>query len=129
MPKPQSKTQKKTDSKIRAELTLICEDALKDLPGFRWITHQADYSNFPASLLMICVFDTEENKQAAVANEKYSGIKKCIHSKLLKIGVVLKHVDKQVMADSEEACECEHEGDWQERLKAIEGRAVPKNHP
>ena len=129
MPKPQSKTQKKLDNKIRETLTQLCEDSFKDLPGFCWVTHQAEYSNFPASLLIICVFDTEADKQHNIENGALATIQKQIHAKLLKIGVVLKKVDKQVVADSEEACEQEHGGNWSLRLKDAEGRAVPKNHP
>lgn len=40
-------------------LTSACDQFLEDVPEFQWLTHQAIYSNFPASLLITCVFDTE----------------------------------------------------------------------
>ncbi|VUD40395.1 hypothetical protein TDB9533_00182 [Thalassocella blandensis] len=127
MPKPQSKTQKKLDSKIRELLTRICEHELKMIPGFSWITHQADFSNFPASLIIVCVFDTEESKQGAAGD--LPAIYKNIQAGLLKLGVVMKHLDRQIFLDSDEACNRESEGNWNARLKSLEGRAIPKNFP
>ena len=63
MAKPQSKTEKKIDNNVRLALTSACEQFLEDVPGFQWLTHQANYTNFPATLLITCVFDTQENPE------------------------------------------------------------------
>lgn len=124
-----SKTQKKTDNNIRIALTEVCEQALQEVPGFKWLTHQADYSNFPASLLVTCVFDTEEHVLQAKTAGHTSAMQKRIHGKLLKVGIVVKRVAQQVIFDSEEACVQEHQGDWPTRLESRTGRAVVRNRP
>ena len=55
------KTDKKMDNQLRHVLTEVCEVALKDINGFQWLTHVVNYSNFPKSLQVVCVFDTNEN--------------------------------------------------------------------
>lgn len=125
MAKPQSKTEKKIDNNVRLALTSACEQFLEDVPGFQWLTHQANYTNFPASLLITCVFDTDESQQCADA----SVIHKLIRSKLLKIGVKLKAPKQQVIFDSEGACAQENDGNWVERLDGRKGRRVVRNRP
>ncbi|WP_439133203.1 Fis family transcriptional regulator [Pseudomaricurvus sp.] len=129
MAKPQSKTEKKIDNNIRLALTDVCEQVLGRLQGFEWLTHQANYTNFPASLLVTCVFDTEENLQAAITTGEAEQLKKQIQMKLLKIGVKFKALNQQVVFDSEEACELHSEGSWARRLEARKGRSVLKNRP
>jgi hypothetical protein len=102
MAKPKSKTQKKTDNNIRLALTDACEIFLDDIPGFQWLTHQADYSNFPASLSITCVFDTDKSQQQACQNDNATTMQNIIQAKLLKIGVKLNSPKQQVMFDSEE---------------------------
>lgn len=57
------KTDRKTENLIIRALTEACEIALERFDGFRWLTHFVDYQRFPASLTIVCVFDTntEEN--------------------------------------------------------------------
>lgn len=129
MSKPQSKTQKKIDSNIRVALTEVCEYTLKDVPGFQWLTHQADYSNFPASLLITCIFDTDDSLRHAEDAGRILEIRKRIQAKLLKIGVSFKKVEQQFIFDSEEACVLEHDGNWTRRLASRTARAVARNRP
>lgn len=129
MAKPQSKTEKKIDNNIRLALTDVCEQALGQIQGFEWLTHQANYTNFPASLLVTCVFDTEENLQIAETSGEMVKLQKLIQAKLLKIGVKFKVLNRQVVFDSEEACETQSEGNWVKRLATREGRSVAKNRP
>lgn len=129
MGKALSKTQKKIDNNVRSVLNSVCESVLKDVAGFQWVTHQADYANFPASLMIVCVFDSEKNITDVLESGVLTSMKKHIHMQLLKVGVVLKHTERQIVADSIERCEREHDGDWALRLKSAEGRAIPKNFP
>ncbi|WP_299973732.1 Fis family transcriptional regulator [uncultured Pseudoteredinibacter sp.] len=125
MAKAKSKTEKKIDNNIRLALTAACDQFLEDIPGFQWLTHQANYTNFPASLMITCVFDTEESSNHTNKPKIY----KVIQSKLLKIGVKFKSPERQVMFDSEEACTHEDDGKWNERLERLKGRSIPKNRP
>jgi len=127
--KPQSKTQKKIDNNIRLSLTAVCEQALKDVHGFEWLTHQANYTNFPASLFVTCVFDTEENLKKATAESGTQQLRQQIQKSLLKIGVKFKSINQQVCFDSEEACALMDNGDWKTRLDNRNSRAVVGNRP
>ena len=102
MAKPQSKTQKKLDNNVRLALTDACEQFLEEIVGFQWLTHQANYSNFPASLLITCVFDTNASQQQACQNGDSSKIQNLIQAKLLKKGVKLESAKQQITFDSEE---------------------------
>ena len=102
MTKPQTKTQKKIDNNIRLALTEACEHFLEDVTGFQWLTHQANYDNFPDSLLITCVFDTDENQQRASQNGDSIEMQKRIQAKLLKIAIKLKVANRQIIFDSEE---------------------------
>lgn len=125
MSKPKSKTEKKIDTNICRALNNVCEQTLGDTPGFQWLTHQANYTNFPASLLVTCVFDTEASLTAA----DKGALQKRIQAALLKIGVKFKAVGQQVVLDSEEACERDNNGSWDDRLAYRKNLAVAKNRP
>ena len=120
-----NKTQKKIDNQLRIALTKVCEHSLKDDTGFKWLTHQVNFSNFPASLLVTCVFETEDALAQAQNMKWTSTLQKRIQSELLKTGVRLKQLEKQVVFDTEEACKNEHNHDWALRLVKQQGRAVP----
>jgi hypothetical protein len=102
MTKPKSKTQKKIDNNIRLALTDSCEQFLEGIAGFQWLTHQADYANFPASLLITCVFDTNKSQQQAFQNGNSSRMQNLIQAKLLKAGVKLKSPKQQIIFENEE---------------------------
>jgi hypothetical protein len=122
MAKPKSKTQKKIDNNVRLALTDACEEFLHDVPGFQWLTHEANYSDFPASLLVCCVFGTSEEQQQANKNNLADAMRKLVQAKLLSVGVKLKSLKQQIIMDSEEACTQEHEGNWAQRLGSPEQR-------
>jgi len=125
MSKARSKTEKKIDNNVRLALTAACEQFLEDIPGFQWLTHQANYTNFPASLLITCVFETRADQRAAEPKRLQSEIQ----AKLLKIGVKIKAPDQQIVSDSEQACAEEHSGNWADRLATRQGRSVRKRAP
>lgn len=129
MPKPQSKTQKKIDHGIRLALANLCDQWLEELPGFQWLTHQADYANFPASLLITCVFDQEASFQQIQQDGADQALRQRIQQTLIKLGVVLKNREQQIIFDDEQSCAAEHDGNWARRLEARKGRAVPRNRP
>jgi len=129
MPKALSKTQKKLDNALRGALQSVCESTLKDLEGFSWLTHQADYANFPASLLIICIFEYDEQLDAFTNSGSASNIRSKIQQSALRVGVRLKNPPSQIRFDSEQACKKNHGGNWRIRLAMLEGRAVPRNRP
>jgi hypothetical protein len=129
MSKPQSKTEKKIDNNLRVALTEVCEQTLKDIPGFQWLTHQANYTNFPASLFITCVFDCAASISAAENQGDTQKIRKRVQARLLKVGIKFKALQQQILFDCEEACEQEDNGDWERRLAGRKAREVGKNRP
>lgn len=116
MAKPKSKTQKKIDNTICKALTEACSIFLAEVEGFEWLTHRVNYTNFPASLIVTCVFDTKANQQQAESAAECLTMQKQIQAKLLKVGVKFKVLSRQVVFDNEQACLEGHEGDWELRL-------------
>lgn len=110
------KTVKKLDNNVVKALTLACESFKQDISGFEWLTHTADYANFPSSLVVTCVFDTTDSVQMALTHSQDVAMRRTIQQQLLKAGVLLKDVRRNVCLDSEQACLAEHNGDWKARL-------------
>lgn len=113
-----NKTVKKIDNNVIKALTLVCEQAKQQVAGFEWLTHSADYANFPSSLVITCVFDTEQSLHHMQKKQQDLWFQKSIHSQLLKAGILLKDARRNVFFDSEEACLLAHNGDWKRRLAA-----------
>ena len=110
------KTDKKIDNHIRLVLTDVCEIALKDIQGFCWLTHLVNYSNFPNSLKVVCVFDTSDNLTCFMAVNANGKLNSLIQEKLLEAGIKLKDVAQHIVYDTEQNCAAEHQGRWGNRL-------------
>lgn len=110
------KTDRKTDNAIREALTDVCEIALRQVPGFKWLTHQVNYNHFPDSLSVVCVFETDSDLSNAVTAQQDVYLRTLVLEGLGAIGVSLKNASKQVGFDSEQACERISGGRWKERL-------------
>lgn len=124
-----SKTQKRTDNNIRKALTHVCEQSLENIAGFEWLTHQADYTHFPGSLFITCVFTTEQAQTQAAANGDVQHLHSMIIRQLLTIGVKLPNAHQQIILDNEEACAQAHNGNWKLRLASRQGRQLARNRP
>ena len=110
------KTHKKIDNALRQSLTKVCDIALEKIVGFKWLTHIANYDDFPRSLKVICVFDTSQNQVQAEAQNKHDYICDLINRALLKDNIKLPNIKGQVRFDSEERCDSQHNGNWAQRL-------------
>lgn len=109
-------TVKKLDANVIKALTIACETTKQRVVGFEWLTHSANYSNFPASLVVTCVFDTQASLLDAESQQLDIELRKTIQQQLLKVGVLLKDAKRHVCFDTEEACATEHQGNWKKRL-------------
>ena len=107
------KTDKKIDNALRATLTEACDMALEKHAGFMWLTHFANYQDFPESLSIVCIFDTNEQLSKANLNELRATIK----AKLTSLDIIVKNINQRVVFDTEENCEKENNGNWKERFK------------
>lgn len=111
------KTDKKLDNQIRTALTEVCDVALRDINGFQWLTHLVNYSNFPQSLRIVCVFDTNDSLSRLSTSHSKDELLSLIQKNLNQVNVHLKKVATHVAFDSEENCDKEHNGKWADRLK------------
>ncbi|MBB3167385.1 Fis family transcriptional regulator [Simiduia aestuariiviva] len=108
------KTDKKLDNLITHVLTDVCETTLKSFSGFQWLTHVVNYSSFPKSLSVICVFDTNASLNELIATDGHHEITKVIQTRLFEVGI---DIDRARIAfDSEEDCAKHHNGKWTNRL-------------
>jgi len=112
------KTDKKLDNAIRQALTQACDIALEQVDGFMWLTHVADYQKFPASLSVICIFNTNEQLTHADRTSLCAVIK----NQLASIDIKIDDIKSHVKFDTEQRCTEENNGKWRERFEH-QGRA------
>lgn len=124
-----SKTNKKIDNNICKALTDVCEQAKVEVSGFQWLTHTANYTQFPGSLMVTCVFEDEASMMAAQEAELDFKLQKLVQKSLFKVGVVLKDARQNLRLDNEDACERENTGDWPARLQQKSASGYRKNRP
>ncbi|MGK0399634.1 MAG: hypothetical protein ACJA0I_001938 [Gammaproteobacteria bacterium] len=110
------KTDKKIDNQLRLALTDVCEVALKEIEGFQWLTHSVNYYDFPKSLKVVCVFDTNKNLSFFMAQESKVELTSLIQKKLHDVDVKFKNAVDYIVYDTEQNCEKEHRGKWADRL-------------
>ncbi|WP_016956977.1 hypothetical protein [Catenovulum agarivorans] len=123
MPKQNQKlTQKQIkqlDKQIVRQLTQLCHLAQNEIDGFVWLTHVVDYTNLDKSLKVIFVFATTEQQVRAEA-ENANTMKTWVVEYLQALEIKLNNVDKQIQFDSEQACDAQHNGNWQHRLACFQ---------
>ena len=99
---PLQRNEKKTENAIIKSLNAVCKTLKNELDGFSWLTHFVDYSQFPQSLKLVFVFDT--NQALLEANNKafFKTIFELTETRLSNEGVYIKRIDKAVFFDTEE---------------------------
>jgi len=110
------KTDKKIDNQLRVLLTDVCESALEEVNGFEWLTHVVNYDDFPRSLKIICVFDTNTNLSDYLHAETKTYFHTSIKTALDKVDIKLKNLANHILFDTEENCDKQHNGNWAMRL-------------
>lgn len=124
-----SKTNKKIDNNVCRALTEVCEQSKIDIAGFQWLSHTANYTQFPGSLMVTCVFDCQQSLDRARAEKSEVELQKRVQKQLFKVGIVLKDPRQNLRLDSEEACDLENSGDWATRLQQKATPGYLKNRP
>jgi predicted RNA-binding protein with PIN domain len=110
------KSDKKIENNLRIALTDVCESALKEFTGFEWLTHLVKYSDFPKSLKIICVFDTNNNLTSFLNSNNRYDLEELIVKNLLCAEVRIKNITNHISYDTEEECEKNNNGKWGDRL-------------
>ena len=111
------KTDKKNEKLIVETLTEVCDIAFSEVPGFQWLTHFVNYSRFPDSLSVVCIFATKNDQSNALLAKQDDFLRSLIREKLSSVAISMKDTARQVSFDTEEACEFEDGGKWQQRLR------------
>ena len=107
------KSDKYIDKVLIQALTEVCEIAKVEYDGFQWLTHFVNYSSFPSSLIVVCIYDTNQQ----LANTNVNGLRVLIKEKLISIDIHIKDLHKQINFDTEEDCYLEHNGNWNIRFR------------
>ena len=81
------KSDKKIDNSIRQTLTALCENHLKDLFGFCWITHTVNYQKFPQSLQITCVFEHDDALNHFMLSDELNSTKARIFNALSPLDI------------------------------------------
>ncbi|OUR69576.1 hypothetical protein A9Q77_08320 [Marinomonas sp. 42_23_T18] len=126
------KTDKKLEKVLITALTRVCEQALEEIEGFQWLTHQVNFNDFPRSLRVTCVFETRAQvttlldsplqtfqSQSQDVSQPRSDrliLSDLILDELYHVEIHLNDRRTQIKFDSEEACLAEHGGKWNRRL-------------
>ncbi|NIC05005.1 hypothetical protein [Billgrantia bachuensis] len=116
------KVRGKMERRLSAALTHACEQAKPLLPGFSWLTHEVDYQRFPETLVVTWVFDTHPNLTNALKGDARRCINELTAEALAEAGLDVGDISRHLDFDSEEACQREHGGDWQRRLRTKAAR-------
>lgn len=111
------KTDKKIEKNLIEALTNVCDAALENVQGFKWLTHFANYRNFPASLSVVCVFGTRAELEDARASNKIDYLIDRVKQELVAANIDVRDARQHLSFDTEEACEREHGGKWNERFR------------
>jgi len=111
------KTDKALENTIVKVLTNVCEESLKEINGFQWLTHLVNYKDFPRSLTVICIFETQDHLVKLLNSPQHEHLMNSIIDQLSAAGIQLPKKHKHIKFDSEEACDREHAGNWSRRLK------------
>ncbi|MFA0213649.1 Fis family transcriptional regulator [Vibrio cyclitrophicus] len=110
------KSDKKIENQIRDVLNDVCEDTLKSFDGFLWVTHSVNFSSFPQSLKIVCVFDTNQDRTNFLNGEGQQSVSAAIQQAFNQVGIQLKNIDKHISYDTQENCDRDHQGKWNKRL-------------
>jgi len=114
------KSDKKLEKSIVSALTDVCENTLKQYEGFQWLTHTVNFYSFPESLSIICVFDTQDNLNKTMESDTVNEFKAAIESSLSINNIKVKDIKRRILFDTEEACEIDHDGNWNKRLEGLQ---------
>ena len=110
------KADKKIENLLRNALNKVCDTALTDVGGFKWLTHFVNYKDVSGSLTIVCVFETNDELSDALATDQDDYLRRLIGEKLSAAAISVKDMQRQVSFDTEEACATEHDGKWNERF-------------
>ncbi len=94
------KTDKKREKSIVQGLTQVCEIAKNEVSGFEWLTHTINYNDFPNSLMVHCIFTSDESIRQVIDSGQDEAIFKLICDELVLIDTNFKGISNRVTFDT-----------------------------
>lgn len=77
-------------------LTRACETAKYEIDGFVWLTHEVDYQQFPQSLRVIWMFDSEASLQLAASGPGRARMLELTQAAFDEIGISVSQIAAHV---------------------------------
>ena len=96
------RNQAQIERRLVKALTEACETAKHQIDGFVWLTHAVDHEAFATSLKVVWVFDTQNNKDFALADGEAGYMVELTEKAFDKANVNVRNVASHVYFDSEE---------------------------
>ena len=91
------KTEKKIENTLSNILTPFCEDKLKSIPNFLFVTHTVNYLKFPESLMIEIHFNTFESSQKAEKQFPKELLSEWLEPYFLKNGFKVKNLKNRFL--------------------------------
>jgi hypothetical protein len=113
------KSSKKLDNILRIGLTDICENNLKGIAGFQWLTHVVDYNCFPESLKIVLIFDKPHQVSRFHNSSERAIVEDNIAKLMQQHQIKIKSLSHRIFYDNESDCAAQHNGDWVKRLASV----------
>ena len=88
------KADKKIENLLCNALNKVCDTALTDVVGFKWITHFVNYKDVSGSLAIVCVFDTNDELSGALAAHQGDYLRGLIAEKLSAVAISVKDMQR-----------------------------------
>jgi hypothetical protein len=104
------------ERQLVVSLTQACETGKSELVGFCWLTHRVDYQQFPSSLMVVWIFDTQANRDKALENGQGERMLELTAEAFSQADICVSPVSAYLDFDSEEQCQRADAGNWQQRL-------------
>lgn len=86
---------------IRA-LTCACETAKAEIVGFQWLTHEVDYQQFPQSLVVTWMFDSEANRARALASSDAARMRELTQVAFEEVGISVADIAAHIVFSVEQ---------------------------
>ena len=97
-----NKNEKNLDKAIVKALSDICETLKLRYDSFAWLTHFVNYNQYPQSLKIVFVFESNHALKKAKSEGLFKDIFELTESRLKRKSITIKHIDKAVFFDTEE---------------------------
>lgn len=83
------------------------------------MTHSVNFSSFPQSLKIVCIFDTNQDRTNFLSGEGQQSVSGAIQQAFNQVGIQLKSIDKHISYDTQENCDRDHQGSGTRGFSAL----------